>query len=81
MFRIIIFLLVGSLVGWFVGKLMKGSGFGWQGNLVVGIIGALIGGFVFSLLGIVFFGFFGLIINSFIGALIFVWLINWLKNK
>ena len=47
--NIIIFLIIGAVAGWLAGLIMKGSGFGLIGNIVVGIIGALIGIFlVFS---------------------------------
>ncbi len=32
-------LLIGALVGFLAGKIMKGSGFGVLGNIVVGIVG------------------------------------------
>lgn len=46
------FLIVGLIAGWLAGVLVKGSGFGLIGNLVVGVVGAFIGGFLFSLLGL-----------------------------
>ncbi len=36
---IIWMLLIGALVGFLAGKIMKGSGFGALGNIVVGIVG------------------------------------------
>ncbi|RIK72891.1 GlsB/YeaQ/YmgE family stress response membrane protein, partial [candidate division KSB1 bacterium] len=42
------FLLIGLAAGWLAGTIMKGSGFGLIGNLVVGVIGALLGGFIFD---------------------------------
>ena len=38
------FLLIGLAAGWLAGQLMKGSGFGVVGDIVVGVIGALLGG-------------------------------------
>ena len=46
------FILIGFAAGWLAGKLMKGSGFGILGDIVVGVVGALLGGFIFGLLGI-----------------------------
>ena len=34
------FLLIGLVAGWLAGQIMKGSGFGWLGDMVVGVIGA-----------------------------------------
>jgi len=39
-------LIVGVIVGWLAGIVIKGSGFGLIGNIVVGVIGALIGGWL-----------------------------------
>ena len=39
---LVIFLAIGILAGFVAGKLMKGSGFGLLGDLLVGIVGALL---------------------------------------
>ena len=39
-------IVVGAIAGWLAGKLLKGSGFGLIGNIVVGVIGALVGGWL-----------------------------------
>ncbi len=44
---IIIWLLVGGIVGWLAGLIM-GDDMGIIGNIVVGIVGAFIGGLLFS---------------------------------
>jgi uncharacterized membrane protein YeaQ/YmgE (transglycosylase-associated protein family) len=41
-------LIVGAIVGWLAGLVMKGKGFGLFGNIVVGVIGALVGGYLAS---------------------------------
>jgi uncharacterized membrane protein YeaQ/YmgE (transglycosylase-associated protein family) len=65
---------VGFIAGWLTGKVMKGSGFGLGGNILVGVIGALEGGWLADvLLGInhALTGFnLTTIIISFIGAVI-----------
>ena len=43
-------LMLGGLAGWLVGLLMKGRGFGFVANIVVGMIGSFFGG---CLLGLV----------------------------
>jgi len=46
-------LIVGLIAGWLAGEVMKGSGYGPLGNILVGILGALVGGFLAGpLLGI-----------------------------
>jgi uncharacterized membrane protein YeaQ/YmgE (transglycosylase-associated protein family) len=41
-------LIVGVIVGWLAGMVIKGRGFGLIGNIIVGVIGALIGGWMAS---------------------------------
>ena len=48
---ILAWIIIGVLAGWITGKLMKGSGFGFIMDMIVGLIGALIGGFIASKLG------------------------------
>lgn len=47
----IAWIIIGVIAGWITGKLMKGSGFGFIMDMVVGLIGALVGGFISSHLG------------------------------
>ena len=42
------FILIGLVAGWLAGKLIKGSGFGVLGDIIVGVLGALLGGFLFG---------------------------------
>lgn len=43
---ILAWIIVGLIAGWLAGELMRGSGFGLLGNIIVGIVGALLGGFL-----------------------------------
>ena len=68
---IIITLVIGAVAGWLAGQLVKGSGFGLVGDIVVGIIGALVAGWLFPTLGISLGGgIIGAIIAAAIGAII-----------
>jgi len=73
---LIIFLAVGALAGWLAGNITRGSGFGFMGNVIVGIVGALLGGFVFGLFDITTGGLLGAIIMATIGAVLLLYLIN-----
>ncbi len=70
------FIIVGLIAGWLAGRIMRGAGFGFWGNLGVGVVGALIGGFVFRLLGLPPSYFVGQIIAATVGAIILLWVIN-----
>jgi uncharacterized membrane protein YeaQ/YmgE (transglycosylase-associated protein family) len=73
------FLIIGVVAGWLAGKIMRGSGFGLVGDLVVGILGSLVGGFIFRLLGIASFGLIGSLVTATVGAVVLLWLIHRLK--
>lgn len=45
---ILSWIIVGLIAGWLAGSVVKGSGFGVVGNIVVGVIGALLGGLIAS---------------------------------
>lgn len=48
----LLFLAIGAVAGWLAGILVKGSGFGLVGDLIVGILGAILGGWLFGFLGL-----------------------------
>lgn len=76
---LIAWIIIGVLAGWITGKLMKGSGFGFIMDMLVGLIGALIGGFLSSRLGMGGVGQHGLIMSiviAVIGAVILTWLLR-----
>jgi uncharacterized membrane protein YeaQ/YmgE (transglycosylase-associated protein family) len=51
---LLILLLVGAVVGWLAGLIVRGYGFGLIGNIVVGIIGAFLAGWLLPRLGVSF---------------------------
>lgn len=70
---IIAWIIIGVIAGWLTGKVMKGSGFGFLMDMVVGLIGALIGGWVTSAMGwgtASSHGMIGSIVIAFIGAVL-----------
>lgn len=74
-------LLVGGLAGWLGGKVIRGSGYGVLGNIVIGIVGGVIGGYLFDLLRIqTTGGFIGSLVTAFVGAVLLLWLIGQSKK-
>ncbi|MGH9711120.1 MAG: GlsB/YeaQ/YmgE family stress response membrane protein [Candidatus Acidiferrales bacterium] len=73
-------IVIGILAGWIAGKIMRGSGFGLLGDLVVGVIGSLLGSFIFGLLGLGAYGLIGRLVVAIIGAVILLWLIRLVKK-
>jgi uncharacterized membrane protein YeaQ/YmgE (transglycosylase-associated protein family) len=43
-------IVVGLIAGWLAGLVMRGSGYGVLGDIIIGIVGALVGGFIASAL-------------------------------
>lgn len=77
---IIWFVVIGIIAGWLAGKLMKGSGFGLVGDLVIGVLGAVVGGWLFGLVGIAAWGFVGRIIVAVVGALVLLYVVRLVKG-
>ena len=73
-------IIIGAVAGWLAGKLMRGGGFGFLVNLLVGIAGAVIGGWVFGLLGIATGGIVGSLVTALVGAILLLWIISLFKR-
>jgi uncharacterized membrane protein YeaQ/YmgE (transglycosylase-associated protein family) len=74
-------LILGAIVGWLAGTIMKGGGFGLIGDIVVGIVGALIGSWVFGFLGISAGGsLVGSLITGLVGAIILIAIVRLIKR-
>lgn len=78
--NIIVFLIMGAIIGWLAGVIVKGRGFGAIGNIIVGIIGAVIGGMLFGSFGLSG-GSFGGFVAAVIGAIIFIGLVSFIKKE
>lgn len=79
---LLIILLVGIIAGWLAGQIVRGTGFGVIGDLIVGIVGAFIGGWLLPQLGIVLAaGIVGAIINATIGAVLLLLVIRLVRGS
>ena len=72
------FVIIGIAAGYFAGLIMKGKGFGWFVNLLLGIAGSMLGGLLIG----DFFG--GSLIASLVvaivGAIILIFIVNHIKG-
>jgi len=78
---IIAWIVVGLIAGWLTGKIMKGSGYGFFVDILLGIAGAMLGGFIARHLGLDPHG--GFIYSTLValgGAIILVVIIRLLKR-
>jgi uncharacterized membrane protein YeaQ/YmgE (transglycosylase-associated protein family) len=79
---ILVILFVGLIAGWLAGKVVRGTGFGIIGDIVVGIAGALLASLVFPRLGIhLGTGLVSEIIFSAIGAVVLLLIVRLLRGR
>jgi uncharacterized membrane protein YeaQ/YmgE (transglycosylase-associated protein family) len=78
---IIVILFVGLIAGWLAGKIVRGTGFGIIGDILVGIAGALIASLLFPRLGIhLGTGIVSEIIYSAIGAILLLLIVRLIRT-
>jgi len=78
---LIVILFVGLVAGWLAGKVVRGSGFGILGDIVIGIAGAFVATFLFPKLGIhLGLGLVSEIIYSAIGAVILLLVVRLIRG-
>jgi len=75
-------LIIGIIAGWLGSLIYKGSGLGFIGNMVVGLLGSLVGFWLFGKLGVSLgSGWIGAILTGAIGAVIILFLLNLIFGK
>jgi len=78
---IIVVLFVGLVAGWLAGKIVRGTGFGIIGDILVGIAGALVASLLFPKLGFhLGTGLVSEIIYSAIGAVVLLLIVRLLRT-
>ena len=78
---LIIWLVFGAIDGWLADMVVKGTGYGLIGDIVVGILGGLIAGWLLPQVGIVIgSGIIAAIIDAFIGAVILLIVLRLIKR-
>ena len=74
---LIIWLIIGGIIGWLASLVMKTDG--QQGiilNVVVGIIGGFLGGLLLPMVGLSFGGWIGYLVTALIGAIVLLAIVN-----
>jgi uncharacterized membrane protein YeaQ/YmgE (transglycosylase-associated protein family) len=78
---LLVILFVGLVAGWLAGKIVRGTGFGIIGDILVGIAGALIASYLFPKLGIhLGTGLVSEIIYSAIGAILLLLIVRLVRT-
>jgi|SRR5438309_9888693 len=74
---LLVILLVGIIAGWLAGKIVRGTGFGILGDLLVGIVGAFVGNWLLPRLGIhLGTGLVSAIVNATVGAILLLLIVR-----
>ena len=74
---LLVILFVGIVAGWLAGKVVRGTGFGIVGDLLVGIDGAFIGNWLLPRLGIhLGTGVVSAIVNATVGAILLLFVVR-----
>src|SRR3982074_937050 len=78
---LIVALVVGAIAGWLAGQIMRGSGYGLIGDLIIGIIGAFIGNWLWDVLHLPVIGNFWIsaIVISTVGALVLLFILRLIR--
>ena len=74
-------ILLGLVAGWLTGKIMKGSGYGFFWDIILGIAGSLLGGWIAGLLGFSAQHFISQLLVALVGAIILVFLFRLITGK
>ena len=80
--QLVVILVIGLIAGWLAGRIMKGSGYGLIGDLVIGIIGGFIGTWLWGVLHLpVIVNFWvNAIVSSTVGAVILLFVLRLIKK-
>ena len=79
---IVVILLVGIVAGWLAGKIVRGTGFGLVGDLLVGIAGAFVASWLFPRFGLQLgTGIVSAVIYSALGAVILLLVVSLIRGR
>jgi uncharacterized membrane protein YeaQ/YmgE (transglycosylase-associated protein family) len=79
---LVVILIVGLIAGWLAGQIMRGSGYGIIGDIIIGIIGAFIGNWLWGVLRLPTIGNFWIsaIVISTVGALVLLFILRLIRR-
>jgi uncharacterized membrane protein YeaQ/YmgE (transglycosylase-associated protein family) len=79
--NLLVILFVGVVAGWLAGKIVRGTGFGIIGDLIVGVVGAFIGSWLLPRVGIhLGAGVISAIVNATVGAILLLFVVRLLRG-
>jgi uncharacterized membrane protein YeaQ/YmgE (transglycosylase-associated protein family) len=83
--NLLAWIIIGGIAGWLASLLVRGTGLGTLGDILVGVIGAVVGSFLLTLVlpgTFSFTGFtWGSLIIAFIGAVILLFIVRLFRGR
>ena len=70
--HLIVFLIIGGVIGWLAGVIVRGRGFGILAVIAIGILGSLLGGWMAEVLGLSISSSLGEFLMATLGAVVLV---------
>jgi uncharacterized membrane protein YeaQ/YmgE (transglycosylase-associated protein family) len=79
---LLVTLVIGLIAGWLAGQIMRGSGYGLVGDLIIGIIGAFIGSWLWHFFNLPSLGniWVNNIVSATVGALVLLFILRLIKR-
>jgi uncharacterized membrane protein YeaQ/YmgE (transglycosylase-associated protein family) len=79
---LLIALVVGGIAGWLAGLIMKGSGYGLIGDIIIGVIGGFIGSWLWGVLKLPLIANFWIsaIVTATVGAVLLLFVIKLVRR-
>ena len=75
------FFVIGGIIGWLAGLIVRGRGFGILGDIIVGIVGAMLGGWLAGVFGLYTGSSIGAFLLALAGAVLLVGLTRFIERK
>jgi uncharacterized membrane protein YeaQ/YmgE (transglycosylase-associated protein family) len=79
---LLVALVVGAIAGWLAGQIMKGSGYGLIGDIIIGIIGSFIGSWLWGVLKLPMIANFWIsaIVTATVGAVVLLFVVRLVRR-
>lgn len=78
---LLVILFVGLVAGWLAGQIVRGTGFGLVGDIIIGILGAFVGSWLLPQLGVhLGSGTISAIVNATIGAVLLLLVVRLVRG-
>ena len=79
---LLVALIIGAVAGWLAGQIMKGSGYGLIGDIIIGVIGGVIGNWLWGVLRLPAIGnvYVTALVTATVGAILLILIIRLVRR-